>query len=88
MYQSKGEVSEMELYVLYACDEWKSTDSMGLLGVFDEKNIKVALKKMLKQKDIELEVDKGIDEIDIERINAYVKYAHIEQVDLNDMQNV
>ena len=78
----------MELYVLYACDEWKSSDSMGLLGVFDEKNIKVALKKMLKQKDIELETSKSIDEIETERLNAYVKYAYIEQFDLNDMQNI
>jgi cell division FtsZ-interacting protein ZapD len=79
---------EKELYVLYACDEWKSSDSMGLLGVFDENKIKDALKKMLKQKDIELETSKSIDEIETERLNAYVKYAHIEQIDLNDMHNV
>ncbi len=79
---------EQELYVLFACDEWKSSDSMGLLGVFDESNIKKALEKLLKQGDIELEVDKAIDEIDIERMNAYVKYAHIEQIELNDMQNI
>ena len=78
----------MELYVLFACDEWKSSDSMGLLGVFDEKKIKDALKKMLQHGDIELETSKSIDEIETERLNAYVKYAHVEQYDLNDMSSV
>jgi cell division FtsZ-interacting protein ZapD len=78
----------MKLYVLFACDEWKSSDSMGLLGVFDEVKIKEALKKLLKQGDIELETSKSIDEIDVDRLNAYVKYAHVEQYDLNDMQSV
>lgn len=79
---------EQELYVLFTCDEWKSRDSMWLLGVFDENKIKVALKKLLKQNDIELGTDKSIDEIEVDELNDYVTYAYIEQVDLNDMHNV
>jgi hypothetical protein len=61
---------------------------MWLLGVFDENKIKVALKKLLKQNDIELGTDKSIDEIEVDELNDYVTYAYIEQVDLNDMHNV
>ncbi len=79
---------EQELYVLFTCDEWKSSNSMLLVGVFDESKIKFALKKLLKQSDIELGTEKSIDEIEIDELNDYVTYAYIEQVDLNDMHNV
>ena len=78
----------MELFVLFSCDEWKSSDSMGLVGVYDEKGLRKALKQLLKKKDVEVMNNENIDEIEVEDLNKYVTYAYIEEVELNSLQNV
>jgi hypothetical protein len=88
------------IYVLNSCDEWKSWDSMRVLGIFDDEEI---LKANIKQsfldnnanwqgrniKDIDdEELDDVLDEIsnaDASNINDYLEYLYIEYFRLNEL---
>jgi len=75
-----------QLYIYFHCDEWKSWDSMGLIGVFEESKLRQEIIEDLKNGYIELdEREKSeILEMDIRTMQELLKYGYIEPVELNE----
>lgn len=78
----------MELYIYYLCDEWKSYDSMKLVGVFDSKHLTQIVVNDLRDGTINAggyEEDE-ILEMDASQLNTILEYGYIESVMLNEIQ--
>lgn len=74
------------MYIYFHCDEWKSRNSMSLIGVFDEEHLRLAVSEDLKRKDVELEGFHSDDEADfsIDELINNLDYAFIQRVSLNE----
>lgn len=74
-----------EYYVLFSCDEWKSTSSMEFIGVFCEGKLRKILKKKIKKNEFELELDiEQLDKGDIYTIDNCLTYGYIKKIYLNE----
>lgn len=73
------------VYVYYHCDQWKSRDSMRLVGVFDEETLKRTIIEDIQAKDVELD-DRDEAEIlsmDIRILDGLLVYGHLDTITLN-----
>jgi len=74
-----------EVYVYYSCDQWKSKDSMSLIGIFTDKNILIKkIKEDLVKGHIQFygtieQFEKG----NISELNNNIEYGHIDVLSLN-----
>lgn len=75
----------MNYYIYNSCDQWKSHDSMRLVGIFDEENLKKVIIEDVKSKEIELDDrdEKEIEEMDIRTLNGLMTYGYVERIELN-----
>jgi len=74
--------------LIYTCDEWKSSSSMTLKGIFtnNEAFLK-AIRKLKKDNDIELDNGEITDlkEWPIRTINNNFIYLYVEEIELNEL---
>lgn len=73
-------------YALFSCDQWKMKNSMNLLGVFNETQLKVAVRKMINSKDFEFESDvREIKNMTPHEMDVHLTYGFIQPVTLNEL---
>lgn len=76
-------------YALFTCDEWKSKDSMRLIGIVsDFGKVYLAARELLENGIIEFADDRKMEDLD--DMNLYdmltlLNYFHIEEVPFNDV---
>lgn len=80
-----------ELYALFACDEWKSRDSMRLVGVFNRSGLNKAVLERLNRGEFELydtAVPMSLREvksyIHVKDLDTELTYASIQQLAVNE----
>jgi hypothetical protein len=70
-----------KVILLFTCDEWKSRDSMRLVGIFlDPKAVRKAAKTLIKNEVIELEAGCNIEKVDtcrIDELGEITNYLHV-----------
>lgn len=70
---------------LFSCDEWKSRDSMRLLGVFTLPKLKTLIRKKIKSGDFEFGRDtKEIKEMFAHDLDIALTYGHIQELSINE----
>lgn len=76
---------QREYYVLFYCDGWKSSSSMGLKGVFNREGLLHMIRKGLKAKDLEFDGEvPELKEMSIYDIEVALKYGHIKSLYVNE----
>lgn len=80
-----------DLYALFSCDEWKSSDSMRFVGVFNRSGLNKVLLDRLNRGEFEL-YDTAVP-MSLRELKSYVHvkdlsneltYAYIQQVAINE----
>lgn len=75
-----------QLYVYFYCDEWKSTDSMSFVGVFEESILKQMIIEDVKRNDVAVD-DRDEEEIramDMYTLNSLLEYGYFQAVTINE----
>lgn len=78
-----------DLYVLFACDQWKSSDSMRMIGVFNRSGLLRKVVEKVNNKEFDLAdatlpiKQKDIKDYFIDSLDNELTYAYIEQVTIN-----
>lgn len=97
----KGRVYMENLYAYYTCDEWKSTNSMHLVGIFTETKLREVVLEDYKNNDIELDgyepedlkemKEEGedvemINEMGVDAFNDTFIYLYVSSIEINERQ--
>lgn len=74
------------MYIYFHCDVWKSTDSMNLVGVFDEPHLKKVVREDLEQNRVVLDGFEPKEEsrFTVDELIRNLDYGFIEKIDLNE----
>lgn len=72
------------VYILFSCDQWKSRDSMRIVGVYStiRKLIK-QIKKEVAEDNMELGADLQDTERDLHYIDSVLEYGSIEKYEVD-----
>lgn len=74
----------MNTVVLFTCDVWKMSDSMSLVGVYNDINaLRNKLVEMLKEDRIENDQEIDIEDGELEDFQNNLTYCHLVEVEMN-----
>ena len=72
------------VYILFSCDQWKSRDSMRIVGIYSTiRKLVKQIKKEVAEDNMELGADLQDTERDLHYIDSVLEYGSIEKYEVD-----
>lgn len=74
-------------YILFNCNDWKTYDSLELVGVFTRDALIGLLKNRINIGSYKFDTDSDINDMDVAEIEKIIKYAYIQKLEINEVMD-